>query len=140
MKNIKKFIMNKDIRDIFFDNIRSKFIKNNNIFILTNDADVFSLKKSRKHKRFIDVGVSEQNLINVASGLSKSKKISIIYGFCTFLTFNLNDSISSHLKSTSIWLSRSAQNPSLLIFITIFELNILFQDILIPTAHPIRHK
>ena len=45
MKNIKKFIMNKDIRDIFFDNIRSKFIKNKNIFILTNDADVFSLKR-----------------------------------------------------------------------------------------------
>lgn len=99
MKNIKKFIMNKDIRDIFFDNIRSKFIKNNNIFILTNDADVFSLKKSRKHKRFIDVGVSEQNLINVASGLSKSKKISIIYGFCTFLTFRCYEQIKFNIAS-----------------------------------------
>ena len=91
--------MNKDIRDIFFDNIKLKFKKNNKIFILTNDADVFSLKKSRNHKRFIDVGVSEQNLINVASGLSKSKKISIIYGFCTFLTFRCYEQIKFNIAS-----------------------------------------
>lgn len=91
--------MNKDIRDIFFDNIKLKFVKNNKIFILTNDADVFSLKKSRNHRRFIDVGVSEQNLINVASGLSKSNKISIIYGFCTFLTFRCYEQIKFNIAS-----------------------------------------
>ena len=48
--------MNKlsDIRDIFFENIKKKFLTNKNYFILTNDADVFSLKSLRKNRRFID--------------------------------------------------------------------------------------
>ena len=63
-----------DIRDIFFDNIKKIFLNNKNFYILTNDADVFALQKIKKHKRFIDAGVCEQNLINIASGLAKKIK------------------------------------------------------------------
>ena len=60
--------MNKvlDVRDIFFDNIKKKFLKNKKYFILTNDADVFFFFSLRKNKRFIDAGVAEQNLINIS--------------------------------------------------------------------------
>ena len=64
---------NLDIRDIFFENIKKFFLKKD-FYILTNDADVFSLQQIKKHKRFIDAGVCEQNLINIASGLARKKK------------------------------------------------------------------
>ena len=67
-------INKKDIRDIFFENIRKIFLKRDDFYILTNDADVFALEKIKKHKRFIDAGVCEQNLINIASGLARRKK------------------------------------------------------------------
>ena len=36
-----------DVRDVFFENIKKKFIKNKKYYILTNDADVFALKSLR---------------------------------------------------------------------------------------------
>ena len=39
--------------------------------ILTNDADVFALQRLRGHKRYIDAGVAEQNLINISAGFSR---------------------------------------------------------------------
>ena len=65
---------NLDIRDIFFENIKKIFLKRKDFYILTNDADVFSLQQIKNHKRFIDAGVCEQNLINIASGLARKKR------------------------------------------------------------------
>mgnify|MGYP001195329201 CR=1 FL=1 len=94
--------MNKDIRDIFFDNIKNKFLKDKKIFILTNDADVYSLQKIKDHKRFIDAGVAEQNLINIAAGLSHSINKSLVYGFCTFLTFRCYEQLKFNVGSHNL--------------------------------------
>lgn len=95
-----------DVRDIFFNNIKKKFIKNKKFYILTNDADVFSLRSLRENKRFIDAGVAEQNLINIASGIAKNDNMPLVYGFCTFLTFRcyeqLRFNIGSHKLNVKI--------------------------------------
>lgn len=91
--------MQKDIRDIFFNNIKKKFLSDKNFYILTNDADVYALQSVKKNNRFIDVGVAEQNLINVASGLCSNKGKSLVYGFCTFLTFRCYEQIKFNLAS-----------------------------------------
>ena len=91
-----------DIRDIFFNNIKKKFLKNKKFHILTNDADVFSLKSLRDHKRFIDVGVAEQNLINIAAGIAKNNNMPIVYGFCTFLSFSVVPNLSACLRANSV--------------------------------------
>lgn len=95
-----------DVRDIFFNNIKKKFIKNKKFYILTNDADVYSLRSLRKNKRFIDAGVAEQNLINIASGIAKNDNMPLVYGFCTFLTFRcyeqLRFNIGSHKLNVKI--------------------------------------
>ena len=44
--------MKKDIRDIFFDNIKKNFLNNKNFYVITNDADVHSLKTLRRKKKF----------------------------------------------------------------------------------------
>ncbi len=95
-----------DIRDIFFENIKKKFIKDKNFYILTNDADVHALRSLRNEKRFLDTGVAEQNLINIASGISFKKNTALVYGFCTFLTFRcyeqLKFSLGSHKTNTKV--------------------------------------
>lgn len=94
--------MKKDIRDIFFDNIKNTFLRKKNIFILTNDADIYSLQKIKKNKRFIDAGVAEQNLINIAAGLASQKKLPLIYGFCTFLTFRCYEQLKFNIGSHNL--------------------------------------
>jgi len=94
--------LNKDIRDIFFENVRNNFLKDKRSYILTNDADVFALKKIKSNKRFIDVGVAEQNLINIASGLAKYKKFPLVFGFCTFLTFRCYEQLKFNVASHNL--------------------------------------
>ena len=92
----------RDIRDIFFNNIKKKFKSNKNYYILTNDADVHALRSIKNNKRFIDVGVAEQNLINVASGLCYNKGQSLVYGFWTFLTFRCYEQIKFNIGSHNL--------------------------------------
>ena len=91
-----------DVRDVFFNNIKKNFIKNKKYHILTNDADVHALKSLRNDKRFIDVGVAEQNLINIASGIAKNNKLPIVYGFCTFLTFRCYEQLKFNVGSHNL--------------------------------------
>ena len=93
-----------DIRDIFFENIKKNFIKDKNFYILTNDADVHALRGLRNEKRFLDTGVAEQNLINIASGLAKCNKNPIVYGFCTFLTLCEAMNRMLHPRVSSLWM------------------------------------
>lgn len=88
-----------DVRDIFFNNIKKIFVKNNKNFILTNDSDVFALKSLRNNRRFIDAGVAEQNLINISAGLAKFGKLPLVYGFCSFLTFRCYEQLRFNIAS-----------------------------------------
>ena len=91
-----------DVRDIFFNNIKKIFIKNNKNYILTNDSDVFALKSLRNNRRFIDAGVAEQNLINISAGLAKFGKLPIVYGFCSFLTFRCYEQLRFNIASHNL--------------------------------------
>jgi transketolase len=94
--------LNKDIRDIFFENVKKNFLKDKKNYILTNDADVFALKKIKHNKRFIDAGVAEQNLVNIAAGLARYNKLPLIYGFCTFLTFRCYEQLRFNVASHNL--------------------------------------
>ena len=93
---------NEDIRDIFFGNINKLFKKKKDLYILTNDADVFAFKDIKRNKRFLDVGVCEQNLINIAAGLASQKKRVIIFGFCNFLIHRAFEQIKINIASMNL--------------------------------------
>ena len=81
-----------------------KFLNNKNFYVITNDADVHSLKTLRR-KKFLDVGVAEQNMINIAAGLSKEKFENSIWilQFHNFRCYEqLKFSIASHKCNTKI--------------------------------------
>jgi transketolase len=78
----------KDLRDAFFDEIAAFALQDSDVVILTNDMQVNSLIKFKEAfpERFINVGVAEQNMINVAAGLASSGKKVVIFGILSFLT------------------------------------------------------
>jgi transketolase len=77
-----------DIRDAYFDSVYEAGLKNKEIVVVTNDMDVFSLRKFKQEfpKRFINIGVAEQNMVNVAAGLASEGKKVIVYGISSFVT------------------------------------------------------
>ena len=69
---------NIDVRDCFFDSIYNLAKKDKNILFLSSDHTAFSLQKFEKDlpNQYLNLGISEQNIMGVASGLSlKNKKV-----------------------------------------------------------------
>ena len=93
-----------DNRDILFDELIKLAKKNNKYIFLCNDMDVFSLIKFKENypRRVINVGVAEQNLINIAAGLSSQGFIPIIYGILPFLVFRCFEQIKFNIDSMNL--------------------------------------
>ncbi len=97
-------IQGQDIRDAFFDQIYQAGSKDPNVIIITNDMDVFSLRKfkDRYPDRFINVGVAEQNMVNVAAGLASCGKKIIIYGITPFIIYRCFEQIKFNICSMGL--------------------------------------
>ena len=93
-----------DIRDSFFDQLYLNGSTNKNIIILSADMDAFSLRKFSKDfpDQYINVGVSEQNMINVASGLAMSGKIVYCYSIASFATLRCFEQIKVNICSMNL--------------------------------------
>ena len=95
---------NKDMRDAFFDEIYLESINNPNLIVITNDMDIFSLRKLKKQRpnQFINIGVAEQNMINIASGLASCGMKVIIYGIAPFVVFRCFEQIKMNICSMNL--------------------------------------
>ena len=84
-----------DLRDAYFDALAEVASKDNSVIFLTNDFEVFSLKKFKKDfpERHINVGVAEQNMINMAAGLAWAGKKPVVFGMCNFVTLRCFEQI-----------------------------------------------
>lgn len=93
-----------DNRDILFDALINLALKDNRYIFLCNDMDVFSLINFKKNypDRVINVGVAEQNLINVASGLSSQGFLPVVYGILPFLVFRCFEQIKFNIDSMKL--------------------------------------
>lgn len=100
----------KTMRDAFIERVYEKMRKNQSIFFLSADLGAPALDKIRKDfkDRFINVGIAEQNLINVATGLALEKYTVFAYAISPFITMRAyeqirqNLSISSQIKSLNV--------------------------------------
>lgn len=80
-------IENKSVRDGFGDELVALAENNDSLVVLTADL----MESTRVHKfaekypkRFIQVGVAEQNMVGIAAGLSMTGKIPVITSFAAF--------------------------------------------------------
>lgn len=76
----------RDLRDAFFDTLREEAQRHPDLVLLTADMGARSLSALREAfpARVVNVGVAEQNMINVATGLALSGKKVITYSIASF--------------------------------------------------------
>jgi len=93
-----------DLRDAFFDQIFYLAQNDKNVVIVTNDMDIFSLRKFKEKfpDRFYNMGVAEQNMINFACGLASEGRKVIVYGILPFLVYRCLEQIKFNLCSMNL--------------------------------------
>jgi len=93
----------KTMRDAFIDQIYERMHSNEKIFFLTADFGAPSLDKVREKfkDRFINVGIAEQNLINIATGLALEGYTVYAYAIAPFITMRAYEQIRSNLSISS---------------------------------------
>ena len=93
-----------DIRDAFFDEIYNYAVRDNDVVIITNDMDIFSLKKFKNDypQRFINIGVAEQNMVNIAAGLASCGKKVLVYGILPFLIYRCFEQLKFNICSMNL--------------------------------------
>lgn len=88
-----------DIRDVFFDGIYEIGRTDKNMIFITDDMDAFGLRKFVRDfpAQFINIGVAEQNMINVAAGLALCGKKVFVFGICSFMTMRCFEQIKFNI-------------------------------------------
>lgn len=93
-----------DIRDALFDEVYKIAAKDKDLVFLTDDMDAFSLRRFKQDMpdQFINIGVAEQNMINVAAGLALCGKRVFTYGIASYVTMRCLEQIKVNLCSMKL--------------------------------------
>jgi len=105
-----------DLRDTFFDELYEIANKDSNVLFLTADMDAFSLRKFKKDlpQQYINVGVSEQNLINVAAGLALEGKYVFVYAIAPFIVQRCYEQIKVSLSYMNLPVTIIGMGPGVM--------------------------
>lgn len=96
-------VVRKAMRDVFIEQIYYKMFENKSLFFLTADFGSPKLDVLRKdfNDRFINVGIAEQNLINVATGMALEGFTLYAYAIAPFLVMRAYEQIRNNLSLLS---------------------------------------
>jgi transketolase len=100
----------KTMRDALIEKIYDRMFKNESIFFVSADfgAPVLDKLREKFKDRFINVGIAEQNLINISTGLALEGFTVYAYAIAPFLTMRayeqvrVNLSLSSQFKEINV--------------------------------------
>ena len=92
------------MRDAFFDELYPIAMKDRNIIVISADMGAPSLDKFRENlaEQFVNVGIAEQNMVNVASGLALEGKKVFVYAIMPFATLRCYEVIKVNLSLMNI--------------------------------------
>lgn len=93
----------KAMRDALIEQIYNRMHKDKSLFFVTADFGSPKLDKLKEEfkERFINVGIAEQNLINVATGLAIEGLTVYAYAIAPFLTMRAYEQIRNNLSLMS---------------------------------------
>jgi len=93
----------KTMRDAFIERVYERMRENHSIFFLSADLGAPALDRLRRDfkDRFINVGIAEQNLINVATGLALEGYTVYAYAIAPFITMRAYEQIRQNLSISS---------------------------------------
>ena len=98
-----KDLQTKIMRDVLIEEIYKRMFDDKNIFFLSADFGSPVLDKLRNgfKDRFINVGIAEQNLINISAGLALEGFAVYAYAIAPFLTMRAYEQLRVNLSLTS---------------------------------------
>lgn len=90
---------NIQMRDAFINELYKHAKVDRDIIFITNDQGAISLDRFRADlpKQFINAGISEQNIISIAAGLSLGGKKVYVYSIASFITLRCYEQIKLDL-------------------------------------------
>ena len=93
----------KTMRDVVIDKIFEKMHQNDRIFFLSADMGAPSLDRLRAQftHRFLNVGIAEQNLVNIATGLALEGFCVYAYAIAPFLAMRAYEQTRTNLSLLS---------------------------------------
>lgn len=96
-------IQTKTMRDALIERIYERMKENDRIFFVSADLGAPALDKLRADfsDRFVNVGIAEQNLINVSAGLALEGFTVFAYGIATFVTMRAFEQTRTNLALLS---------------------------------------
>jgi len=88
-----------DLRDKFFGELYKIASKDKNVILLTADLGAHKLEDFKKNipTQYINIGIAEQNLINVATGLTMGGKKVFCYAIASFIVQRCYEQIKVNL-------------------------------------------
>ena len=104
-----------DIRDAFFDEVYNIASKDPDVIFLTADMGAFSLNrfKADLSKQYINVGVAEQNMVNIAAGLALGGKKVFIYTITPFATQRCYEQIKVDISGMNLPVTIIGSGPGI---------------------------
>lgn len=101
---MKSNFRNKTMRDSFFDSLYKIAKKDKNVYLITADMGAPSLDKYRVDLKgqFINVGIAEENMVLIATGLSLCGKKVYIYAIMPFVTARCYEMLKVDLSLMNI--------------------------------------
>jgi transketolase len=93
-----------DIRDAFFSALHRLAQRDRRVMALTDDQSAFALDRMRTElpAQYINIGIAEQNLINVAAGLALGGLRPFVCGISNFLSLRGCEQISVNLCAMNL--------------------------------------
>ena len=92
------------MRFVFVDEIIKFASKNKNSYLVTSDLGYRAFEKFAKKfpKRFLNVGVSENNMIGVAAGMAITGKKVFVYSILPFVLFRSLEQIRNNILHNNL--------------------------------------
>jgi len=92
------------MRDAFFEELVVAARHDPRVVFLTADHGAFALQALEKEQpdRYINVGISEQNMVGVAAGLAASGKIVFAYGITPFVSLRVMEQITLDIAAMEL--------------------------------------
>ncbi|MFC1489374.1 transketolase family protein [Thermodesulfobacteriota bacterium] len=91
------------MRDVFIEKLYDRMLSDESIFFISADFGAPALDKLREDfpDRFVNVGIAEQNLINIATGLALESYNVYAYAIAPFLSMRAYEQIRTNLSILS---------------------------------------
>ena len=93
-----------DMRDAFFEPLVEMALDDERAIILSADHAAFSLQRFQKNvpERYFNIGISEQNMMGLASGLASKGKIVFAYGISPFVSLRVLEQITLDIAALDL--------------------------------------